>query len=77
MANLQVKKIPDELHERLRRHARANNCTISSAVLTAIERELARSEWRGRLAARPLTDLGIEAAELLAEERSSRDTVVG
>jgi plasmid stability protein len=77
MANLQVKNVPDELHDRLRRHARVNNCTISSAVLTAVERELARSEWQERLAARPATDLGIEAAALLAEERSSRDTVVG
>lgn len=70
MANLQVKNIPDELHERLRRHARANNCTISFAVLAAVERELARSEWRERLAQRPKTDLGVEAAALLAQERS-------
>ena len=76
MANLQVKNIPDELHERLRRHARANNCTIGSAVLTAVERELARSEWRGRLAQRPVTDLGVEAAVLLAEERSLRTTEI-
>ncbi|MDE0654593.1 MAG: toxin-antitoxin system HicB family antitoxin [bacterium] len=72
MANLQVKNIPETLHDRLRRHARANNCTISAAVLTAVERELARWEWRERLAQRPTTDLGIEAAALLAEERSLR-----
>lgn len=72
MANLQVKNIPDELHERLRRHARANNCTIGSAVLTAVERELARSEWREHLAQRPETHLGVEAAALLAEERLLR-----
>ena len=72
LANLQVKNIPETLHDRLRRHARANNCTISAAVLTAVERELARWEWRERLAQRPTTDLGIEAAALLAEERSLR-----
>ncbi len=77
MANLQVKNIPDDLHERLRRHARASNCTISAAVLTAVERELARWEWRERLAHRPVTDLGVEAAELLAEERSLRSTEIG
>ena len=77
MANLQVKNIPDELHERLRRHARVNNCTISSAVLTAVERELARSEWRERLARRPESNLGVEAATLLAEERLLRGVETG
>ena len=77
MANLQVKNIPDELHERLRRHARANGCTISAAVLSAVERELARSEWRERLAQRPTTDLGVEAAALLAEERALRAADIG
>ena len=73
MANLQVRNISDDLHDRLRRHARENNCTISAAVLSAVERELARGEWRKRLAQRPETDLGVEAAALLVEERSLRD----
>ena len=76
MANLQVKNIPEELHERLRRHAREHNCTISAAVLTAVERELARWEWRERLALRQETDLGIPAATLLHEERAYRDQEV-
>ena len=73
MANLQVRNISDDLHDRLRRHARENNCTISATVLSAVERELARGEWRKRLAQRPETDLGVEAAALLVEERSLRD----
>ena len=73
MANLQVRNISDDLHDRLRRHARENNCTISAAVLAAVEQELARWEWRKRLAQRPETDLGVEAAVLLVEERSLRD----
>lgn len=77
MGNLQVKNIPDALHERLRRHARENNSTISAAVLTAVERELDRWEWRRRLAQRPRTDLGIDAAALLVEERSLRDREIG
>ena len=76
MANLQVKNIPDDLHNRLRRHARANNCTLSAVVLTAVERELARGEWQERLARRPLTDLGVAAAALLAEERLLRGRVI-
>ena len=77
MANLQIKNIPDALHERLRRHARENNCTMSAAVLSAIERELARWEWRQHLAQRPETTLGVEAATLLMEERSLRDLETG
>ena len=73
MANLQVKNIPDALHDRLRSYARESNSTISATVLAAVERELARWEWRKHLALRPETDLGIEAAALLREERSLRD----
>ena len=77
MANLQVKNVPDALHERLRRHARDNNCTISAAVLTAVERELARWEWRKRLAQRPKTDLGVDVVTLIREERRLRDMETG
>ena len=73
MPNLQVRNIPVALHERLRRHARENSCTISAIVLTAVERELARREWQDHLAQRPKTELGVEVATLLAEERSLRD----
>ena len=73
MPNLQVRNIPVALHERLRRHARENNCTMSAIVLTAVERELARREWQDHLAQRPKTELGVEVATLLAEDRSLRD----
>ena len=69
MGNLQIRNMPDDLHERLRIYARENNCTMGAAVLAAVERELERWEWRKRLALRPKTDLGIDAATLLAEER--------
>lgn len=64
MANLQVKNIPETLHERLRRYAAKNSCTISSLVLTAVDRELERLEWREHMAQVPKTDLGVEAAGL-------------
>lgn len=76
MANLQVKNIPDELHQRLRDHARKRKCTLSDLVRAAIERELARYEWRDRLQQRSLTDLGVSAASLLEEERQHRDEEV-
>lgn len=74
MANLQLRNVPEALHERLRQHARRRNCSMSAAVLEAIERELTRWEWRERLTDRPETDLGIDAATLLAEARSERAT---
>ena len=77
MTNLQIRNIPDVLHERLRRHARKNNRSMSAVVLTAVERELARWEWQEHLAQRPKTDLGVEAAALLAEERSLRSIEPG
>ena len=77
MVNLHVRNIPDDLYERLRRHARENNCAVSMVVLSAVERELVRWEWRKRLAQRPTTDLGVDAATLLAKERSHRDLETG
>ena len=77
MANLEIKNMPETLHERLRRYALENNCTMRAVVLAAIERELARWEWRKRLDLRPETDLGVEAATLLEEERTRRDGEIG
>lgn len=77
MAILQIRNMPDTLHERLRRYAGENNCTMRAVALIAIERELARWEWRERMAQRPETDLGVDAAALLEEERSRRDGEIG
>lgn len=73
MANLQVRNVPDSLHENLRRHAKENNRTMSEVVVTAVERELTRWEWLKRLESHPRTNLGVSAADLLAEERNDRD----
>jgi plasmid stability protein len=73
MANLQVKNVPDILHQRLRRYAQEHKCTLSDVVLSALERELARREWHERFAQRPTTDLGISAASLLEQERQQRE----
>ena len=73
MANLQVKNVPDTLHQRLRRYAQEHKCTLSDIVLIALERELARREWHERLAQRPTTNLGVPAASLLAQERQQRE----
>ncbi|MCY4029616.1 MAG: toxin-antitoxin system HicB family antitoxin [Acidobacteria bacterium] len=79
MAHLQVKNVPDSLHERLRRFARETDRTLSAAVLAAVEREVASWEWRRRLALRAETDLGVDAATLLAEARALQNglTIAG
>jgi hypothetical protein len=68
MATLQVKNVPETLHQRLRRYAQKHKCTLGDVVLRALERELARGEWHERLAQHPTTDLGVSAASLLEEE---------
>jgi plasmid stability protein len=73
MANLQVKNLPDALHQRLRHYAQKHHRTISDIALEAIEREMARHEWHERLARRPATDLGDSAASLLEQERQQRE----
>ena len=67
------KNVPETLHERLRRHVRAHHRTLSDFVLEAIERELARNEWREHLARQPRTNLDVSAASLLEQERRHRD----
>lgn len=74
MSNLQARNIPEGFHERLRRHARERNCTMSAAVLEAIERDLARWEWSKHIATRPTTAMEIDAVSLIAEARELRDT---
>ena len=73
MVSLQVKNIPDDLHQRLRHCAQKHRCTLSDIVLMAIERELDRREWHERLVKRPITHLGVSAASLLEEERQKRN----
>ena len=46
---------------------------MSEVVLTAVERELSRHEWRERLDRRPETELAVSAAALPEQERLRRD----
>ena len=74
MANIQVKNVPENLHNRLRRYAREQGCTLGDIILESIEREVARREWHKRFANRPSTRLRRAAAKLLEEERRQRDS---
>ena len=76
VANLQVKNVPESLHQRLRRYAKANHTTLSRIVLRAIERDLQHDEFYRQLEQRTPTDLGVSAAGLLEQERRQRDSDV-
>ena len=69
--------MPDALHERLRRYAEENGCTMSAAVIRAVEREMETGEWKRRLAERPATYMTTSAVDLIASERASRDAKPG
>lgn len=77
MATLQIRNVPDELHERLRRFARKHNQTMSAVVLAAVERAVEREEWRERMANRPTRAIGETAAEALEAERAEREKELG
>ena len=44
--SLQVKNLPDDLHEALRERARADRTTISAEVIRILRADLARSDMR-------------------------------
>ena len=71
MATLQVKNIPDEMYERLRKLAKDRQTTISATVINAVEREIRSAAWRERWQSRPEIDLGVDGAALVKEARAS------
>ena len=77
MANIQVKNVPDWLHERLREAARMQHRTLSDLILEALEREVAHLDFQRNLASRSEVDLGTTAALLLREVRAERDQELG
>lgn len=78
MANLQIKNVPEELHEELRRRAKLRRMTVRDYVLELIERDSVRmtmQEWFEKMGSRPIdSDLTQEEiVQLIREEREERD----
>ena len=72
MANLQVKGLPDDLHDELRRRAEADGTTMSDLVTRMIRRELAvpsLANWLAELATRPARDGDLDVEALMDEIR--------
>src|SRR5829696_9655738 len=77
MGAIQVKDVPEELHEALRRRAVEQGMTLADYVLDLIRRDLglpSRREWFERLATRQPVNLRPgEAAEALHAARAERE----
>ena len=60
MAALQIKDVPNDVHEQARDRAELLDLTLGEYVLSLIRKDLERStmrEWREQLLARPVTQL--------------------
>ena len=69
---IQVRNLPDALHQELIRRAKARGQTLTDFVQTILEREVARpapEEVIRRIGSRSAVSLPIPAAELIRGER--------
>ncbi len=75
MANLQVKDLPESVHEELRRRARLEGVTVRTYVINLIEDDQSRpprGEWFARLRHRRPVDVGGPVADLVRADREER-----
>ena len=71
MTNLQVKNLPDDLHDELRKRAQRQHTTISDLVTQLLRRELSRpsmDEWLAEVRKLPRHE-GIDVLGALDEAR--------
>lgn len=72
---IQVKNVPEDLHEELRRRAAAEGVDLQAYLLRLLRREVGRpsaEQWWAELRSRPIVRGTPPAAETLAEERAER-----
>ena len=77
MSNLQIKDLPEDVHEELRQRARYEGTSVRSYVLQLIleDQQLEpRQLWLARVRARRPVDLGRPVAELIAQDRALGDS---
>lgn len=75
MGAIQVKDVPEELHEALRRRAIEEGMSLADYVLDLIRRDLglpSRREWFERLATREPVNGDIDIAEEIRAARADR-----
>jgi plasmid stability protein len=77
MSTLQIKSLPEDLHEELKRRATQHGMTLRDYVLDLIRRDLAlptRHDWLDSLKKLKVVELDRPAADLLREIRDERET---
>lgn len=75
VTNLQVKDVPAQMHDELRRRARERGVSVRDYVLDLLRRDQAvptKAEWSARLERLPPVTVEPPAAELLRDERALR-----
>lgn len=78
MGAVQVKNVPDDLHEAMRRRAADEGMTVSDYLLTLIRRDLAlpsQREWFAALSTREPVE-GADVLESLDAVRAERDEYI-
>ncbi len=73
--SIQIGKVPEALHRRLKARAALEGVSMSRYILREIERALfrpSRREWLKAIAAQPETELDRTPADILREERDRR-----
>lgn len=77
MSAIQIKNVPEDLHDRLRERARSEGRSLSKYILATLERDLAvpsTREWLNSLKRDPVTNIEPgEIARLIQEGRAERD----
>ncbi|MBA2308233.1 MAG: hypothetical protein H0W01_02775 [Pseudonocardiales bacterium] len=76
VANLQIRDVPNEMHDELRRRAKLEHLSLREYVLRLISRDQQRpalAEWLERVHQLEPVDLGAPASELIAASRADRD----
>lgn len=74
MGAIQVKNVPEDLHDAIRTRARNEGMTVGEYILDALRRDLAlpsQREWLARIAEREPIE-GVDAAALIREGRAER-----
>jgi plasmid stability protein len=80
VGTIQIKDVPDELHEALRQRAAREGVDVRTYVLDLLRRDLAlptQREWLAELRRQPDAPLLAPSVEPLREARGDRDDATG
>ncbi|TMA23138.1 MAG: hypothetical protein E6J62_07985 [Deltaproteobacteria bacterium] len=72
---MQIKDVPQDLYRKLKRHAARQGRTLRDVLLEAVRKEVARAEFRARLARRDPVRLD-RPGRALEETRAERDSEI-